>query len=155
MRFSENWWALGLGKGITDYPGDLYLWDVYLDSYTAGSGEGGPGPSLVETSRYKTYRVKNLFVDIVVVVTGITMTVIALEDSPTAQRWGTELSDWVYYTGLLPGIIQMNDVKTLSLPPPTLEPPPAPDEPLEDLPPIDGGGDDAPTLACNAGDDGC
>jgi hypothetical protein len=142
LPYSENWWALGLGKGVTDSPGDLYLWAVFLDSYTAGAG-GSAVPSLAETSRYMTYRVKNVVIVIIVAVAGTLAAVndfFGIMDSPTAQAWGNNLSDWYFYQNVQQ--TNLNHLRSIQIPTPTIDVPPLPDIPVPELPPIsfnDGG----------------
>jgi hypothetical protein len=148
---SETWWQSGAGAGVTDSPGQLYMYDLFLDSYTAGAG-GPPNPAIKDAQRYITARVKNL-VAIVAVVAAITTTVaaiFAIMDSPSAQALGNEISDYndtilrlAYGTGS-GSVIQPIIV---NFPIPVTTPPP-PNPTLPTLPPIEGPPDDTYDVSC-------
>jgi hypothetical protein len=139
---SEAWWQAGLGAGVTDSPGQLYLYAVFLDSYTAGAG----GPSVVairDMQRYMQARVKNVVVTIIVV----TAAVLAILDSPTARQVATQVSDWFYFRVYIPSLSYMPPL-VISWPP-TITPEPTPDPTLPEIPGISDDGDLFDVELCN------
>jgi hypothetical protein len=145
---SEAWWQAGKGAGVTDSPGDLYLWDLVLDSYTAGAG-GAINPAIADTSRYMGMRIKE---SPIIVLLAVAALAVQISDSPAMQRMFTNIGDWFYLSQIIPA--QQN----LSYAPPlVIYWPPAitttPDPTLPDFPSIDTDGNDY-SVTCG-GEDIC
>jgi hypothetical protein len=146
---SEAWWQAGKGAGVTDSPGDLYLWDLFLASYTAGAG-GSINPAINDASRYMNMRIKENVVIIVLAVIALTF---QLADSPSFHQMATSVGDWFYLSQLIPAQQNLS-----SAPPLVIYWPPAitttPDPALPDFPSIDTDGNDY-SVTCGGGEDIC
>jgi hypothetical protein len=133
---SETWWQSGAGAGVTDSLGQAYLYDVFLESYTAGAG-GATNPALKDAQRYLTARVKFVQELIVIgVIVGIVVGVFQILDSPSAQSVGNAISDWSYLNFTLPNLRAQTPV-IVNFPIP-LTSAPSPDPTTPTLPPIEG-----------------
>lgn len=151
---SETWWQSGAGAGVTDSPGQLYLYDVFLDSYTAGAG-GSTNPAIKDMERYMGARVK--FVQEVIVVSailGAVAAVFAILDSPTAQQLATSIGDWVSLQVILPVLADMPPGPLVITWPAPISPP-APDPTIPTLPPIEGDPGISYDVSCSDGTDVC
>jgi len=126
LFLSAYWWALG--NTSTDNSGQLYLYDIFLDSYTASAG-GPPVNALKDTSRYMNVVVKN---SVVVEVIVVTAAIFAILDSPSAKAVYDAIADWWFLTA----VDANNFMRAITVPAPTLDPPPPLDVPLPQLPPI-------------------
>jgi hypothetical protein len=111
--------------------GDLWVYDLLLDEKTSSAGEATT-VAIANVSRYANARVKNIVIDVIVVL-GFAL---ALYDSPTIQTWAQELGDWNFAQQMR--WINGGPVQIMPFPnigdiiPPTI------DIPVPDLPPLDG-----------------
>lgn len=134
--FSTYWWQSGLGAGVTDAPGQTVLYDLFLNSYTGGTG-GASAPSLKAAAQYYTRVVRDSPVVVVVVVVAA---VFAILDSPSAQQLAATVNQWIddqlAYQTVLFGHLNLPP-DTITMPTPYIVTPPIPDLPVPVLPPID------------------
>jgi hypothetical protein len=136
---SAYWWSLGKGAGVVD-SSDMYLYDLVLDSYTAGAG--GPTTSAVQdATRYFNRKIKVGAVDVIVVAAAL----LAFYESPTVNRLATATWDWLNTTqswdnhnGGLQVVTYPGGVDLIPVPVPDPDlpvlPPIEPDEPDVNIP---------------------
>jgi hypothetical protein len=131
LPLSQYWWSLGKGAGITD-SGDMYLYDLMLDSYTVGAG--GPfNPAMQDASRYANRVIKQSMATIITYV-GFA---IAVYDSPGLAQLKTSTWDWIATTQSWNNSNGKLQVITWPGPGPGIVIPPPPDPPVPELPPIE------------------